>query len=169
MSGKWRNFVQETASPLTVAGGVFNGAVSHVTNSDPKYGTNSEAFAQRVGASTLNIATQNFFGDFVMASLLHEDPRYFRRGPQYKSSSRVGYAISRAWLIRTDDGGTSFNWPNMLGAGMSTGLSYTYFPPASRNAEAMALEFVSDVFGSGFANLAIEFWPDVRQKIFHRR
>jgi hypothetical protein len=167
-AGKWRNFVQETASPLTVGAGVFNGAVAHVTNTDPKYGTNGEAFAQRVGASTLNIATQNFFGDFVMASALHQDPRFFRKGPGYTMWSRLGYCISRSWLTRRDGGGTTFNWSNIFGAGASTGISYSYFPPASRSAGAMSIEFISDVLGPGLADIGLEFWPDVRQKLFHR-
>ena len=165
---KWWNFVCETANPLTVAAGLFNGAVAHLTDTDPKYGTNADAFGKRVAASTLDIATQNFAGDFLLASALHEDPRYFRKGPQYGMWSRVGYAVSRGWRIRTDSGGSSFNWSNVLGAAASTGLSYTYYPPASRNGDAMAFEFVSDALGTGFADIAIEFWPDVRQRLFHR-
>lgn len=168
VDGKWHNFVHETANPSTIAAGLFNGAVAHVTNSDPKYGTDGQAFAERVGASTLNIVTQNFFGDFVMASAFHEDPRYFPKGQGYGMWSRAAYAISRAWLIRTDSGATSFNWSNAFGAGMSTGLSYTYFPAASKHGGAMTIQFASDFFGSGFANIATEFWPDIRQKVFRR-
>jgi hypothetical protein len=50
-AGKWRNFLAETISPLTLGAGVFNGGFSQLTNSDPRYGRNSEAFAQRFGAS----------------------------------------------------------------------------------------------------------------------
>src|SRR5580700_10614660 len=48
---KWNHFLRETASPLTLGGGVFNAAFSQVTNTDPKYGTNSAAFAERFAAS----------------------------------------------------------------------------------------------------------------------
>lgn len=168
VDGKWWNFVCETANPLTAADGLWDGAVAHVTNTAPKYGTDLGGFGEQVGASTLNTATQNFFGDFVLASALHEDPRYIRRGSQYGMFSRAGYAISRAWRTRTDNGRETFNWSNVLGAAASTGLSYAYYPPASRDGTAMTFEFVTDVVGTGFANLAFEFWPDVRHKLFHR-
>jgi hypothetical protein len=82
--------------------------------------------------------------------------------------SRVGYAISRAVVIRTDTGGSSFNWSNTLGSAMSAGLSNAYYPPPSRTGGAMLIHFVSSVAGAGFANLAPEFWPDFKQKVFKR-
>jgi hypothetical protein len=160
--------VDETVSPLTLGAGVFNGGFSHLTNSDPRYGTNSEAFAQRFGASVADVATQNFFGDFVLASAFHEDPRYFRRGPQYSKWSRFAYAVSRAVIIRTDKGGSSFNWSDVLGTAMSAGLSNAYYPPPSRTGGAMIIHFVTSVAGAGFSNLAPEFWPDFKKKVFKR-
>jgi hypothetical protein len=168
ISGKWHNFVAETVSPLTLGGGVFNGGLSHLTNSDPRYGTNSVAFAQRFGASIADIATQNFFGDFLLASAFHEDPRYVRKGAPYSKLSRFAYAVSRAVVIRTDSGGRSFNWSNVLGTAMSAGLSNAYYPPPSRTGGAMMIHFATSVAGAGFANLAPEFWPDFKKKVFKR-
>jgi hypothetical protein len=167
-SGKWHNFLAETVSPLTLGGGVFNAGLSHLTNSDPRYGTNSVAFAQRFGASVADIATQNFFGDFLLASAFHEDPRYVRKGAPYSKLSRFAYAVSRAVVIRTDAGGRSFNWSNVLGTAMSAGLSNAYYPPPSRTGGAMMIHFATSVAGAGFANLAPEFWPDFKKKVFKR-
>jgi len=160
--------VDETVSPITLGAGVFNGGFSHLTNSDPRYGTNSEAFAQRFGASVADIATQNFFGDFLLASAFHEDPHYLRKGAPSSKLSRFGYAISRAVIIRTDAGGNSFNWSNVLGTAMSAGLSNAYYPPPSRTGGAMIIHFATSVAGAGFANLAPEFWPDFKKKVFKR-
>ena len=166
---KWKNFVDETVSPITIGGGIFNGGFSHLTQSDPRYGKDSEAFAQRFAASVADIATQNFFGDFLLASALHEDPRYMRRGPQYGGIwSRTLYAISRAVIISRDAGGTTFNWSNVLGTAMSAGLSNAYYPSLSRTSGAMAIHWATSVAGGGFANLAPEFWPDFKQKVFKR-
>ena len=163
VAGKWRFFVKETANPLTVAAGAFNGGISQAMNSDPRYGQGGRAYAQRAGASFADIATQNFFGDFLMASTLHEDPRYFRRGPEHGFWERVGYAISRAAVIRRDSGGDTFNWSNFTGTAMSTGFSNLYYPRGSRNAEAMGLHFATSFAGAGLGNLPTEFWPDVQQ------
>jgi hypothetical protein len=166
---KWKNFVTETVSPLTLAAGAFNGAEAHVTNTDPKYGTNLPAFGDQVGASVGDIVTQNFFADFMLASTFHEDPRYFRRGEQYPFWSRVKYAISRSIIIRTDSGESTFNWSNVIGTSMSAALSNAYYPPASRNADATFAHIGFGILGTGLVDLAPEFWPDFRRKVFSRR
>lgn len=164
----WDLFLDETFSPLSLGGTIFNSVFSQVTHSDPQYGSNGTAFAQRIGASAADIATQNFFGDFLVASALHEDPRYFRRGEQYSFWYRVRYAVSRAFVVRTSSGGSTFNWDNVLGSALSTGLSNAYYPAASRTGRAMAIHFGTDVVDTGFVNLAPEFWPDFQRKLFHR-
>lgn len=166
----WNLFVDETFSPLSAGGTIFNSVFSQVTHSDPQYGTGGTAFAQRIGASAADIATQNFFGDFVVASALHEDPRYFPRGDQYSFWYRFRYAISRALIVRTASGGQTFNWDNVLGSAISTGISNAYYPPASRTGRAMLIHFGTDIADTGFVNLAPEFWPDFRRKVFgHHR
>ncbi|HLJ17201.1 MAG TPA: hypothetical protein VKV15_22090 [Bryobacteraceae bacterium] len=165
VSQKWRLFENETVSPLTLGAGVFNAMLSQATNSDPRYGEGYGPFAQRLGASVADIASQNFFGDFLLASVLHEDPRYVRMGPGHSFWSRFGYAVSRALVIRSDTGGNTFNWSNVAGTAMSAGLSNAYYPPASRTGGAMAIHFGTSVMGAGFANLFPEFWPDFRQWI----
>ena len=163
---KWMHFLRETASPLTVGAGAFNASFSQVTNTDPKYGVNGIAYAKRYGASLADIAAQNFFGDFVIASAFHEDPRYFRKGSGHSLLYRMGYAISRAVVIRRDSGGNAFNFDNLLGSAMGTGFSNLYYPPASRTKGAMLMHFWTDVADNGFVNLAPEFWPDFRRKVF---
>jgi hypothetical protein len=165
---KWNHFIQESVSPLTLTGASFNAAFSQVTQTDPRYGVNSAAFAKRLGASAADIATQNFFGDFVVASALHEDPRYLRKGQGHGFWSRAGYAISRSMIIRKDSGGETFNFDNVLGSALSTGFSNLYYPPVSRTGKGMLLHFGIDVADNGFVNLMPEFWPDFRDKILRR-
>jgi len=157
---KWRNFTDETVTPLALGAGAFNAAFSQATNSDPRYGVGSIALAQRFGASMGDLASQNFFGDFMLASAFHEDPRYFRLGSEHGFWARFGYAVSRSVVIHKDSGPDTFNWSNVLGTAMSTGLSNAYYPPPSRTSGAMLLHFGTGVAGAGFANLLPEFLPD---------
>jgi hypothetical protein len=165
---KWNHFVHETVSPLTFGGGTFNAAFSQVTNTDPKYGVNRVAFGERLGASIADIASQNFFGDFMVASALHEDPRYFRKGEGHPLLYRAGYAISRALVIRRDDGGNTFNFDNVLGSALSSSASNIYYPAASRTRRAFIMHFWIDIADNGLVNLAPEFWPDFRRKVLRR-
>jgi hypothetical protein len=163
---KWHFFVSETASPLALGAGAFNAAISQATNSDPRYGVGAGPFAERFGASTADIVTQNFFGDFVMASAFHEDTRYRRQGPAYGSVwKRTRYAISRAFITRADTGGDTFNWSNLTGTAISAGVSNLYYPAASRNGGAIAIHFGTSLIGGGLANLYPEFWPGFRSML----
>ncbi len=121
---------------------------------------------ERFGASVADNVSQNFFGDFLLASAFHEDPRYHRMGPAHGIVRRTAYAISRCAIIRTDAGGESFNWSNFLGTAMSGGLSDAYYPGPSRTGGAMELHFVTSFVGAGLANLYTEFWPDFKKKVF---
>jgi hypothetical protein len=162
---KWDNFAKETVGPLTWGGGAFNALFSQVTNTDPKYGVNRVALGQRFGASLADIASENFFGDFVVASALHEDPQYHRKGEGFSLRYRMAYAISRALVIRKDTGGNTFNFDNVLGSAASSAFSNIYYPAASRNGSAMLMHFWTDVADNGFVNLAPEFWPDFKRKV----
>lgn len=157
---KWNYFIQETAGPFTLGAGAFNAVVSQATRSAPLYGRHWKAYPKRFGASVGDIVSQNFFGDFLLASAFHEDTRYVRRGPTHRMWPRIGYAISRALIVRRDAGGETFNWANVLGTAMSAGLSNAYYPSVSRTVRESATNWGTSVAGSGLGNLMPEFWPD---------
>jgi hypothetical protein len=159
---KWDNFVHETVAWYTLGAGAFNATVSQVTRSAPLYGRHWNAYPKRFGASVTDIASQNFFGDFLLASAFHEDTRYVRRGPTHRLLPRIGYAISRAVIVRRDAGGETFNFANVLGTGMSAGLSNAYYPARSRTLSATLTNWGSSIGSSGLVNLMPELWPDFR-------
>jgi len=164
---KFKLFVRETVDPFTFAGAALGAGMSHLDNDDPKYGYGSGAYAQRFGAAMADIATQNFFGDFLLASVLHEDPRYFRRGSEYRFFNRVGYALSRTAITRKDAGGTTFNFAGVCGMVMGIGLSDAYYPRRSVNAEEFGSRVTTSLVAAALGNLLPEFWPDIHEKVFH--
>lgn len=146
---------------MTIGAGAFNAGISQITNSTPLYGREFwPAYPERYGAAVGDIVSQNFFGDFLLASAFHEDTRYVRRGSTHKLLSRIAYAVSRSVITRTDAGAATFNWSNVLGTGMSAALSNAYYPPESRRPGVAATNYGTSLAGSGFANLLPEFWPD---------
>lgn len=162
ISEKWSTFENETVTPFTIGAGSFNAAISQITRSAPLYGRHPWPFAypKRFGASVGDIVSQNFFGDFLLASAFHEDTRYIRKGPSGTIRARIGYAVSRAVITRTDSGDSTFNWANVLGSAMGAGLSNAYYPPVSRTVSVSVTNWGTSVAGSGLANLMPEFWPD---------
>jgi hypothetical protein len=166
---KFRLFAKETFDPYTAGGALAGAALSQIDNDDPKYGQGSGPYAERFGAAVADITTQNFFADAVLASVLHEDPRYFRRGPEYGVWSRVGYALSRVVVTRTDSGARSFNFSGIIGMGMGIAVSNAYYPERSVNGEEVATRFGTSLMASALGKLLPEFWPDIHQKFSHRK
>lgn len=164
-SEKWDYFESETFTPFTLGAGAFNAGVSQLTHSAPLYGRRAwpTGYLKRFGASLGDITSQNFFGDFVLASAFHEDTRYRRWGESHKLWPRVGYAISRALVTRQDAGGATFNWANVVGAAMSAGLSNAYYPPRSRTLSVGLTNWGTSVAGSGLVNLMPELLPDFKR------
>jgi hypothetical protein len=164
VSEKWNFFVHETVNPLLLVAAVPDATASQLTRSAPLYGKHfwrNHAFLKRFGATVGDDVSQNFFADFVLASAFHEDTRYVRRGPSHKVWPRIGYAISRAVITRTDSGDATFNWANVIGCAMSAGLSNAYYPPVSRTAAVGAVNWGTNVAGAGLTNLMPEFGSDV--------
>jgi len=176
VSEKWNFFVSETLTPLTLVAAGPDAIVSQLTRSAPLYGKHfwrKDAFMKRLGATVGDDVSQNFFADFVLASAFHEDTRYVRKGPSRKVWPRIGYAISRAVITRTDSGDTTFNWANVGGCAMSAGLSNVYYPRGSRTPTVAAVNWGTNVAGAGLSNLMPEFGSDVgrwmkRHLPFHR-
>lgn len=166
---KFRLFAKETFDPFTLLSGAAGAALSQVDNDNPKYGQGSGPYAERFGAAVADITTQNFFQDAVFASLLHEDPRYFRRGPEFGVWYRVGYALSRVLVTRTDAGKDRFNYSGMLGMSMGIALSNAYYPESSVSGSEVAYRFATSAVASALSNLLPEFWPDIHEKFFQRK
>jgi hypothetical protein len=115
---------------------------------------------KRFFASAADDTAQNFFGDYVMASLLHEDTRYRRAGPAHSFVRRVAHAAFSGLVARNFSGGRTINWSNITGSAIGAAISNAYYPAVDRSASITASNFAQNVIGAGLGNLAPEFWPD---------
>ena len=166
---KFALFAKETFDPFIAVSSAAGAALSQADNDHPQYGQGSGPYAERFGAAVADVTTQNFFSDAVLASVLHEDPRYFRRGKEYRFWPRLGYAISRVAVTRTDSGKASFNYSGILGMGMGIALSNAYYPNSSVSGNVVAVRLGTSLVSSALSNILPEFWPDIREKFFHRK
>jgi len=166
---KWLLAEKETIDPFNIATAFLTAAESQAGNETPKYGEGWANYGRRVGAAQLDFATQNYFSAGVLANLLHQDPRYFRKGPQAKILPRVAYSISRLVIARQDSGAAAFNASNIGGMVLGIAASNAYYPAASVRASVMAGRVWTSMMGGAVGNLMSEFWPDVQQRFFHRR
>lgn len=113
-------------------GNVIQAAISQAANGLPHYGQGWGAFGERYCAQEGDQFTGSMLIYGVIPSVLHQDPRYFRKG-RGKVLSRIGYAASRVLIARTDSGNPTFNVSQVFGQlGQASISAYTYYPKQDR-------------------------------------
>jgi uncharacterized membrane protein len=161
----WQNkFHMVAKTELSPYGSItaFRAAIyEQMVGGDPKYGPGADAFGKRLGVAYLRQGTQRFLSDGVMASLLHEDPRYYRQATG-SIPSRLWHAVSRTFVTKTDAGATTFNYSAWLGRAEAAGLTATYYPEASSEGHDVLTTFRSSIIGMMASDTIREFWPTWR-------
>jgi hypothetical protein len=139
------------------------GGSAQLFNSNRPFGQEASGYSRYVGAAYANHVIGDFLAEGAYPSLLHQDPRYFRKGSG-STSSRLRYALSRVFWTQRDAGGTAFNYSRVLGASSTVAISSLYYAN-HRDAEASAAGFGVQLGGTMAANILKEFWPDLSRKI----
>jgi hypothetical protein len=166
---KWTLAWKETSDPYNMVSAAMTAAFSQHDNQTPRYGEGWPNYGKRFGAAVADMGTQSLFSAAVFATLLHQDPRYFRKGPGYGVLPRALYSVTRLFVGRNDAGRSVFNSPNLLGMAAGIATSNLYYPSASRTGAVMAGRLETSLLGGLTGNLMSEFWPDVQRKLFHRK
>jgi hypothetical protein len=129
------------------------------------FGQGAQGFGKYYGGAFADQAIGNIMTEGLFPIALHQDPRYFVRG-KGGFWKRSGYAISREFITRGDDGSNQFNTSELAGNAVAAGISNVYYPAADRSLGNTANKWGQQIALDAFFNVAKEFWPDVRKKIF---
>jgi len=165
---KWGLALRETVDPFNIVSAAMGAGLSQWGNETPKYGEGGVAYSKRFAAAVGDLATQNLFSAGVLANLLHQDPRYFRKGPEYSVLHRISYSVSRIVVTRQDSGRSAFNASGVFGMVLGIAASNLYYPPESQKWEVMAGRLNTTLTSSVIGNLLSEFWPDLQEHVLHR-
>jgi hypothetical protein len=157
--------LRDSVTPFSFLGIIFSAGYSHLTNGEPNYGTNGEAFGKRLGATAIRDTSENIFANSVYAPLLHEDPRYYVEGPQYGLFHRVIYAATRPIITRTDSGHNTINASQLLGDASASAISYTYYPQINKNFHDTVGTFGGALAGDALGFVVSEFSDQVLVKL----
>lgn len=144
----------------------FSG-LSQLNDSNPSFGQGAKGYLHRFGCSLLDQDTGNFLTEAVLPTILHQDPRYFRKGSG-SFWGRVGYAASRVAVAKNDRGNWTFNTSEFLGNGMVGALGNAYYPDSRGFSPTMQRMF-TQIGTDAFSQVLKEFWPDVKRHYFNKK
>src|SRR5882762_9360547 len=100
------------------------------------------------------------YGKRFVSSMLHRDPRYFltlHGGPGH----RIGYALSRIVVARTDEGKNAANWAGMIAPLLAESLANSYLPVKEQTAGRTFQRYGIRIGLNTAGNALREYWPTI--------
>jgi hypothetical protein len=163
---KFQLFVDNSISLNALAVATAGSAISQADNSPTGFGQGWDAYAKRFGSSMGRQASSEFFGTFVLASALHQDPRFYpEANPSFGRAMK--YSVQRIFVTRNDDGRDVANWSGLAGPLMAEGLANVYWPERNRTVGDTFLRYGLDIATRAGGNMLREYWPVFYGKINH--
>jgi len=150
----------------TVVLAALFGGEGQLTNSNRSFGQGAAGFGRYFGTAYGDLVIGDYMTEAVFPTLLHQDPRYFRRGTG-SNWSRVGYAMGQILWTHRDSGGTQFNYSELIGNSAAVAVSTAYYRD-NRTATDAVSKLSMQLGVDMAANILKEFWPDLERK-FRRK
>jgi hypothetical protein len=161
---KFELFVDNTVSVNSLTWAALGAAVGQADNTPSGYGQGWSGYGKRYGADMARTASGEFFGTFVLASALHQDPRFF---PEIRPTffHAIKYSIKRVFVTKDDEGRDTFNSSGMMGPLLGEGLANVYLPDRNRSAGYTFFRYGLDLASRASGNMFREYWPVLLEKI----
>lgn len=134
-----------------------------LTNANPSFGQGVKGYAHRLVTSYADFGIGNYMTEAVFPTVLHQDPRYFRKGTG-SGFSRLGHAVGQIFWTHTDSGGRMFNFSEIGGNAAAVGISQAYYPD-QRGAGNVVSKLAIQVGLDTASNVLKEFYPDLIRKL----
>lgn len=164
----WLHLEVEPYSPVPsfIAAGFEQGI-----DGDPRYGTDSGAFGERLGAAFIRDASMRFFVSSLFPVITREDPRYYRMAARGRIVRRGLWAAEQALITHTDSGRVTINYSDLLGHLAASELTRAYYPHLSTGDSVVMEAWGTSIAGDAGNNLLLEFVPSIisRWRRYRRR
>ncbi|HEX3472741.1 MAG TPA: hypothetical protein VHT28_16280 [Silvibacterium sp.] len=157
---KYQLFFKSVRDPWAFGLAGLTAGIGQAHDDPAEYGQGMAGYAKRFGANYTDYFTGNFFGNAVLPSILHEDPRFFRKGTGSFASRSLWAAASTVWC-RRDNGSWGPNYSNVSGNLIGAAISNLYYPASERTVSETINRGLTVTAEGAFGSLFIEFWPDI--------
>ena len=137
-----------------------------LTNSNKSFGQGAAGYGRYFGTAYADFVIGNFMTEAIYPSILHQDPRYFRRGTG-SGWSRLKYAVGQTFWTHNDSGRMGFNYSEILGNSTAVAISNAYYED-NRDAGSAVSKLGTQIGIDMASNVLKEFSADLNRKFFHR-
>jgi hypothetical protein len=149
----------------TIALALLFAAEGQASNSNRAFGQGVAGYSRYFGTSYADYVIGDYMTEGIYPTLLHQDPRYFRRGTG-GGLSRLGYAMEQIFWTHNDSGRMQFNYSEVAGNATAVAISMSYYQD-NRTAGDAVSKLGVQLGVDMTSNILKEFWPDVRRKFSH--
>jgi hypothetical protein len=140
---------------------------AQLSNSNPSFGQGVKGYAHYWGTAYADFAIGNYLTEGVFPTILHQDPRYFRKGAG-SGIARLGYACGQIFWTHNDSGRGQFNYSEVGGNSTAVAISMAYYPENRDVGDAVS-KLGSQLAVDMASNVLKEFWPDLSRKFSHKK
>jgi hypothetical protein len=162
--GKFKLAANDSVSLSTVGSDLIGAAYGQAIDSPSGYGQGGSGYGKRFGSGMARSASDNLFGTFLIASVLHEDPRFYVKR-DLTFTQAVKYSAVRLVLTRSDSAKPVVNYAGLLGPLAAEVLANTYWPKQNRGVGSTATRYASDIAWRFGGNLLRQYWPQFNRKL----
>jgi hypothetical protein len=142
----------------------FISGLSVASDSHSPYGPGWPGFGRNVGVAYTETLVGEFFGTFLIPSLVHQDPHYHRE-PNATPTHRTLHAIASVVWTQSDTGEGMPNYANLGTTAIAITLGDLYVPGAKQGFGPGVERYVTAIASDPISNIVSEFLPDVARHI----
>jgi hypothetical protein len=133
-----------------------------LTKSEPSFGQGGAGYGRYFATSYADYVIGDYMTEGIFPTLLHQDPRYFRKG-KGSGWSRLGYSAGQIFITHGDNAKVQVNYSELLGNSTAVAISTSYYP-GSRDASDAVSKLGTQLGVDMASNILKEFFPDIARK-----
>lgn len=162
--GKFKLAANNSVSLSTIGAALVGAGYGQAINSPSGYGQGGSGYGKRFGSGMARGASDNVFGTFLIASVLHEDPRFYvKKDLTFKQA--VKYSAARIVHTRSDSGNRVINFAGLLGPLAGEALANTYWPKQNHGVGSTFARYAADIGWKFAGNLMRQYWPKINRRL----
>jgi hypothetical protein len=165
---KFSLFFKSITDPYQFAIVAVDTGIQEAEDSYPDYHHGVPGLLRNYGAAYADDFDGNLFGNAILPSLLHQDPRYFRLGHGTKWH-RLLYSVSTTVRCKGDNGKWEPNYSNVFGNLIGGAISNIYYPASDRGIGLTVNHGLTVTAEGAFGALLLEFYPDYAEHRKHKK